>query len=213
MATDKQLSPNLIQREDGTFRLDNVRISYPYIFSPDPGKPDKKTGKLPAPKYRADFLLPLASHKADIVAIRAAAIALSKESFKGQVVSAERLCVRNVSQSGKPEQDGCWLLRASEKKRPAVVGKGNVPLAEEDGVLFPGCYVSLNFRLWAQDHDDGGKRINANLLAVRWMSNPKPGDVPIEAGGGVRPEVSDVFAGFEDEEGGGLDDGLGDDLL
>jgi hypothetical protein len=206
--------PKLIVRPDGTYRLDDVRLSYPHLFRPYAGKPKPGDAQQQQKKYKATLLIPLSSHKEEIIEIRRQAILLAREKLapKGVDLSKwkpadDKLCIRNGSGTGQAEQEGHWILSASESTRPATLGAKNEPVAEEDGVLYAGCYVSVNFRLWAMNNDFG-KRINANLLAVKFMRKGDP-----LATNGPRPDVSDVFSGMESEEDDGLGggDGLGGD--
>jgi len=203
--------PKLLIREDGTFRLDDVRLSYPHLFKAWAGESSEE-GKVQQKKFSASLLIPLTSHKNEIIAIRKQALILAREEFmpKGADANkwqfpADKLCIRNGNGTGKAEQEGHWFLKASELTRPATVGARNEPVAEEDGVFFAGCFVSVNFRLWAQNNKFG-KRINANLLAVKFM---RKGDPLAESG--PRPDVSDVFGGMEEEDDGFGGDGLGGD--
>lgn len=189
--------------ETGEIRIEKVRLSYPHLFRPGTfanAGPDAK------PKFSAAFLMPLATHKADIEFLRKMIKALAQTELKGQIPS-DKLCLRNGSGSGKPEQEGHWVFRASESKRPAVVGKDRAPVTEEDGTVYGGCYVNAVIRLWAQSNQFG-KRINANLLSVQFA-----GDGEAFQQGGTRSAAEDVFEEFETEEAGSTGDAGGlDDI-
>jgi hypothetical protein len=99
----------------------------------------------------------------------------------------------------KPDYEGfpgMMFVSARNPIRPLVLNTDRSPLAEEDGVVYSGCYVNMVLELWAQDNDYG-KRVNATLSGVQFV---KDGD---SFGGGGR--VADVDD-FEDVSAGGEDD-------
>jgi hypothetical protein len=105
-----------------------------------------------------------------------------------------KLCLRDGAE--KDEIDGYGeeikFISASCSKRPPVVGRDLTPLAEEDGILYAGCYVNVSFRLWAQDNQFG-KRVNAQLRAVQFV---RDGDAF-----GEKPVVAEEeFSALTDEE-------------
>ena len=78
----------------------------------------------------------------------------------------------------KEEKDGygddVMFLSASSKTRPQVVHrKASIPLVEEDGILYAGCYVNAHVGFWVQSNT-WGKRVNANLLAVQFLRDGDP---------------------------------------
>lgn len=210
------MTSKVVFRENNEIRIDDVRLSYPHLWKPyaggknDDGQPGKE-------KYSCKGLIDLKTRKEDILKIRNAARAFSASQLKdkngkGIVVPDEKLFIRNGSGSGKPEQEGMWIISASEDTPPTVLGRGNVALTEKDGIIFAGCRVSLLIRMWAQDNKFG-KRINANLLLVRFMAKDEP-----FSQAGARPDAKEVFSDFEDDDadggdlgGSGLDDD--DDLI
>ena len=81
-------------------------------------------------------------------------------------------------------------LKAASNKRPTLIDRDKTPLAEEDGVLYAGCYVNAIVDFWVQDNQYG-KRINSNLLGVQFF---KDGD---EFGAGDT-DVTNDFESFDD---------------
>jgi hypothetical protein len=180
-----------------TLRLSAVRISYPHLFEP-------KGFNGGAPKYSAKFLIP----KTDTVQVKKVADlikALAAASYKDKKVPPpDKLCMRDGDQTGKDEEAGHWIVSASESTRPVVVDRDRTPLAAEDDVIFPGCYVNATINLWAQDNQFG-RRINANLHGVQFV---KKGE---RLGGGRSRAAADemfdeVDASMFADEGDGADD-------
>lgn len=171
---------NLVFLDDGMILLKGVRLSYPHLFKPY----GKEEGK--EKKFSAAFMLPKASHLEEAKAIHAKVVAMSKEAHKSELES-DRYCLKNGDKSGKPEYMGHFVLKANEQRKPGTRDANNREIAEEDDVLYAGCYVNVVFRLWAQNNGFG-KRINANLLGVQFAADGERMDTA------VRPDLDDVFA-------------------
>lgn len=185
--SNQQLSPNLVLREDGFIVIKGVRLSYPHLFKKW-AKDEKDKDKA---KFSAKFLLPKDTHAADIKALNQQIVALMTEAFKGRIGN-DKLCHRNGADLGRDDFENYWVLSASESVRPTVVNRDRSPIAEEDDVVYAGCYVNVTIRLWAQNNSFG-KRINANLVAVQFVRDGE------RFSSVERPEVDDLF---EDESGG-----------
>lgn len=65
--------------------------------------------------------------------------------------------------------EGNLFINARSKQRPTVVDRNKVPLSAEDGKPYAGCYVNALIELWAQDHKQYGKRINAQLRGIQFV--------------------------------------------
>lgn len=174
--------------------LREVRISYPHLFEPWSKNPNEKK------KYSAVFLLDKQKHKELIKQVAQAMKALCTEQARDKRLPApDKLCLRDGDQSGRPDNEGCWTLNASEDSRPVVVNRDKTPLTAEDDVIYPGCVVNARIRLWYQDNQYG-KRVNANLLGVQFI---KDGDRLGNRGPRVTAdEMFDSVEGFDDEPAG-----------
>lgn len=191
--TTKSLSANVVLRSDGCILVKGVRLSYPHLFKAWAKNPEKET-----PKYSGKFLMDKKSHAADIKALGAHINKLMQEHFKGRIPT-NMLFMRDGAGSAKPEQEECWLLSASESRRPDVINRDKSRVNEEDDIVYAGCYVNVLLRPWAQANQHG-KRINANLLAVQFVKDG-------ERFGAERP---DVDSAFDDVSGDFDEDGAGD---
>ncbi len=166
--------------------LNKVRLSFPSLFRQS--EFDGKKGK-----YEATFLI----DKDDVKLKKQldAAIAEALAASKVGKVSAEKICLKDGDDSEYDGYENHWSLKAANSKRPTVIGKDKTPLAEEDEVLYAGCYVNAIIDFWIQNNSYG-KRVNANLLGVQFVKDAEPfGQGPVD--------VSDDFEV--------VDDGLGDD--
>lgn len=170
--------------------LTEARASYPHLFEPFAYQGQGKA------KYSCKFLIPK-SNKALIDKIIAEIKALSANTYKDKrVPPADKLCFRDGDTTGRAEDEGFWVLSASDDARPIVVDQKRNPLTKEDEVIYPGCVVNGRIRLWAQDNQYG-KRINANLLGVQFVK-----DGERLGSGRTRQSADEMFDSVE-----GFDDG------
>ena len=182
-------------------QLKNVRLSFPSLF-----KPSSFEGS--DPKFSATFIMDKEVNAKDISRLEKAINSVVKENFKGNHKCLKGVCLRDGEE--KTDNDGefkdgfgpeVMFTTASNKNRPQVVDRDpSIPLIEEDGKIYAGCYVNVSINLWAQDNKYG-KRVNASLSAVQFV---KDGDTFGESR--INPE--DEFGVIEEEDDDG-EDGLG----
>lgn len=166
--------------ETGKIKLRNVRLSFPSLFK-------KAVFQGQEGKYAATFLIPKSAKGVKEQLDKLIEAKVKEAKIK---VKAENLCLKDGDDE---EYDGYadhWSIKASNSKRPQVFNKDGSPLTEEDEVVYAGCYVDVIFDLWAQDNQ-WGKRINANLLGVKFHKDGEPF-------GSGSIDVSDEFD-FDDE--------------
>jgi len=171
--------------------LKDVRLSFPYLFTPRVQKNDKgDTTK----KFKASFLIPK-SDKATIAAIDAAIDEAMEAKWGDNLpkLKDDKFCFRDGDDEDIDGYAGHMYISASNSKRPTVVDRKKKPLVEEDGVVYAGCYVNAVIRIWAQDSADYGKRVNASLEAVQYFREG-------EAFGAPPVDIDDKFEDYDDEE-------------
>jgi len=173
---------NLDVKDDGSFIVKNVRLSYPHLFRLFAFEEGQ------TPKFSAKFLLDKKTHAKEIDYLQEKIGELIKEKLELKKLSEDKICLRDGDEADtvKEEQVNQFVLSASDSKRPVVVDSDGSPLTEEDGKPYAGCYVHLRFTFWAQNNK-WGKRINCNLLGVKFA---KDGD---EFASGNRPSADDMF--------------------
>ncbi len=180
----------------GTFRIKDVRLSYPHLFKPwAQNEGDTK-------RFSARFLLDKKKHKKEIDYLEKHFLQLQKDVFKKRI-PADKLCLRDGDLTGKPEDEGMMYLQASEKTRPLVVNKDKSLLTEDDDIVYAGCRVHAQVKFWTQNNEYG-KRINANLLGVQFYQDG-------EHFGAERPDVGEDFDDESDDDSGSSDSDDGDD--
>lgn len=206
-------SGKCVAYDDGTFKLKDVRISYPHIWKLwSKNESDTK-------KFSATFLLRFEERRADIVMLRNAALKMAGEFYKlapvklksGRVevpFTAANLFLRDAAGNASEGYEGCWIVKASEKTRPTIVDSNKKPLAEDDGKLLAGDHCNVVIRPWAQKDGQYGKKVNANLLLIQYLREGE------RLGGSARPDVDEMFedeSAEDDGLSGGGSDGLDDD--
>lgn len=204
MSTNKATDPLLIKFE--------AILSYPHLFEPWAGKPGKD-GKPQTPKFSGRFLIKKAT-QADVVKLvaekirEAAALKWPVQPGKKQFLPpSDKLCMIDGDTTNAEEDEGFWVVKASEQIRPHVVDQKRNIVTAEDDLFYPGAIVMVAIRPWAQDNE-WGKRVNANLIGVQYIrKGPRLAGVE-------RPAADDVFGiepYEEGEEGTGGSSGNDDD--
>jgi hypothetical protein len=173
---------NLAQTADSKdirVSLTGVRLAFTdALFEAKPFKQgDKK-------RFSCKFLIPKESAAA--TAVKDAIVAAAKAEFKDDyakvlaVLKAEnKLCLTDGDIKDYDGYKGNFVLSASNKVRPQLLGPNRQPLEEKDGMLYSGVYVVAKVSIWAQNND-WGKRINCNLRGIQFFA---PGEA--FTGGGV----------------------------
>lgn len=167
-------------------KLPRVRLSFPSLFATE-SFAGEDTGK-----YGATFILDKQEHAAVIEAIKAETNRLMQE-LKVKL-PASKVALKDGDESGKEYLEGFCTIKATTKRRPTVLDRDRTPLAEQDGVLYAGCYVNAIITLWAQNNSYG-KRINCSLEGVQFCADGEP-----LAAAGVS---ANDFADFETDSGSG----------
>jgi len=155
------------------FKLKNVRLSYAHIAEPKAGTDDN--GNPTKPSFSVTSIMPKDTHDGIKQELEKAFTQLKAQN-KNIKIAKDKLCLRDGDDSDKDEYAGSWTVSAREKKRPkcrdvnAELIEGTDEIAEE---LYSGCYADVVIKLWLQDNS-WGKRINANLSAVRKVRDGEP---------------------------------------
>lgn len=177
-------------REDGTILIKDVRLSYEHIFTPwAKNEVDPESGKPVAKKYSGSFIMPLYTHRADIISLKAHLDAMALENFKAKI-PATNFCLRDGNLKAKDEYAKTWYVATSQTagKTVQVVDRAKKKLTAEtnNNLIYSGCWVNVLIRPWVQKNDYG-KKINANLLVVQFVRDDDA------FGDGIVPDVNDVL--------------------
>lgn len=149
-------------------KLQNVRLSFPKLFTPEPFKPGD------TPKYKANFLV--AKGDANDLAIKSAINKVATEKWKdkaGNVLTSikgnnNRFCYQDGDLKSYDGYKGMSVLCANNTAQPYICDKDpNVKLIEADGRPYGGCYVNANVDIFG--YNNSGNGISAKLLGVQFL--------------------------------------------
>jgi len=79
-------------------------------------------------------------------------------------------------------------------RAPGAYNKRGEELLVDDHTFYAGCYAHVSLDLWAQDHQNYGRRINCNLRLIKFAK-----DGPLLAGGASAAGLHEL-AGLDDND-------------
>lgn len=167
--------------------LKDVRLSFPSLFTTE------LYNGVDTGKYAASFLVDKNSDQGKKLAKAVQAVA--EEKFGKPLPKKIEYCLKDGDEVEYDGYEGMWAIKANTKKRPVVIDRKKTPIAENDDVVYPGCYVNASIEVYAMDNQ-WGKRIGCQLNGVQFV---RDGDA---FGSGSTSAMGDF-----DE----LDDGMDDD--
>jgi hypothetical protein len=186
---------NVIMATGSVIQLPHVRLSFPRLFVPRAFREGQKK------RYEATFLLDPTHpvHAKQIKVIQKNAEDLIKEVCKGKVPSDVVYCFGDGDDKEYDGYAGMFRIATNKKEeegRPTVVTKDGTPVhgPNEDQCPYPGCYVDATITLWSMNDSQYGRKLNANLRAVRFCQDG-------EAFSSIKPVSDDEFEDFGDDFG------------
>lgn len=185
---------------DGSFRLSDIRNSYPHYDKPWAKNPEKES-----PRYCGVGLLDKTKHKAAKRALDELIAAKVKE-LKLKAMPEKDRCLRDGDAEGcKVDHAGCFTLNFSSPadRPPSVRGKDTKPIPQNKirSTILPGYQIDLLGKLWAQDND-WGKKVNCELIAVQFKREDETfGEDQIS-----EDDIDDTFDAADEDEDSGFDD-------
>ena len=105
-------------------------------------------------------------------------------------IPAGKSCLKDGDESEYDSYENTMSFKAAANKRPTVINRDKTPLAEDDNVIYAGCYVNAIVDIWIQNNGYG-KRANANLYGVQFVKDG-------ESFGAGPVDVSDEFEELEE---------------
>lgn len=172
--------------------LKNVRLSYEHIFRADSiGDSD--------PKYSASWIIP--KDHPQVKALKDAINKALDEKFPGKRKPGgpwpsnmhSPLSDGDDQAEEHPEYAGCYVLKSSSKNRPVVMGRKKEALAEEDGVIYSGCYCNASLAAAGFEFEKLKKGVTVYLNGVQFL---RDGDRL------AGYDASNDFEELDDEDGG-----------
>lgn len=158
--------------------LEGVRLSFPHLFKAHAFEEGKE------PSYSASFIIHKTENAASLAKLKKAINDVAKAMWPNGMPKMKGICLREGTDKEIEDTPGAYVdgygpdvmfVTAGSKTRVPVVDRNpNNVLVEEDGRPYAGCYVNVVIRVWAQDHDKWGKRINAQLKTVQFARDGTP---------------------------------------
>ena len=160
--------------------LKNVRLAFAKLWKAEAATADAK------PKFGASLLLEpdTAEYKANVKACEAAVAYVSKKQWADKwerisgAIERKRKAFRDGDGETNEEGDtwdgfaGTMIVVAKNVKRPQILNRDKTPLAEEDGVVYSGCYVDAVVSFYTTStKQQGGNGIFASLEIVRFRKD------------------------------------------
>lgn len=163
--------------------IKDVRLAFPQIFTPkafnDDGEPAYSAALIIDPKVSKAYVIEEAGMLTPIK-ITEALERVAKDQWGAKagtvlddLTAKGRVCFvagPKTDSSGQPYAgfEGAYHMSTRGKTRPLCLNRDKTPVAEQDGVIYAGCYVNASVELWTQDNK-WGKRINASLRGVHFV--------------------------------------------
>ena len=175
-------------RDGRIVTLNNVRISFPSLFTPKPGMNGG------APRYQAAFIIDPDSDEHTLLTEamnEAALLKYAKNPDEAEAIVArlhqDNKCAYKLralsDKNGQPYSgfEGMFGLNASNKSRIPVVDAQMTPVDEASGLLFAGCWVNTVVQMWPNP-EQYGRRINCELQALQVVKSGEAlgGSAPVE---------------------------------
>ena len=163
--------------------LKNVRLGFPKLWKAEASVDGAK------PKFGATLIIEADSpeYKANVKACEAAVAFVSKKRWAekwekiSENIERKRKAFRDGDGETNEEGDtyngfaGNMTVVAKNSKRPQILNRDKSPLAEEDGVVYAGCYVDAVVSFYTTaEKKQGGNGIFASLEIVRFRSDGEP---------------------------------------
>ena len=197
----------------GEVLLKNVRLSFADIYKAAKERKDPKTGEMIQGKFKANGLMEkdTPDTNANMKKLKKASEEVKKAKWGEKVpkLKANQVCLRDGNEEDWDGYEGCWYISASNQTPPVLItrrkDRDGKWIPAKPGEIYSGCYVNLLVRLWAQDHPEYGKRLNASLEAVQFVEHGEP----FSGGGPIDP--NEKFAEIEADDGEDMDAGDDDD--
>lgn len=184
-------------------RIDNVRLSYPFVGSPSKDEDDNGNEKK---NWRCVGMLPKSTHTDAKNLLKEVILDIIKKN--DAKVPTSNWFLKDGDEADDENMHGHFLVSAADsKKRPKVRDERGIIMDEVDEIdqkFYGGCWAHLLIRPWyfsgkANNGKTYPKRVPANLVGVFFHKN----DTPF-GNGSIDDE--DIWEGVKRDEDDGMDD-------
>jgi len=169
----------------------NGRLAFPDLFIPRRGG-EGGTGKA---KYGAACIIPPDHPQIGEINAKIDEAAKAKWGDKAPGIlkalrATDKVCLHNGDLKAQyAGYEGNLYISARSDIRPKVFGLDRLPIDPDSGDVYAGCYGAFNLEIWAQDHKQFGKRINAQL---RGFMKQTDGDAFVAGSAADESDFGDV---------------------
>lgn len=158
--------------------LRNVRLSYEHIFKPTAFDDTQDA------KYSATFILP--KDHADLNALKKAFFEAGQEIFPSDFTGTgwPRGYTCSLKDADKDTDStgtllaekneayrGCYILEANSTRRPLVINRDKSAVAEDDGIIYSGCYVNASLAAAGYTFGKVKKGVKCYLNGVQFVKD------------------------------------------
>lgn len=153
------------------FNIENCRIA----FANDIWEAKATNGG--KPRYSSSFLVPPTHPAVAKLKVVMQKVAKDKWGDKAPQVykaleATDKLCLHDGNLKTYAGYAGNLYVSAARQLqdgRPRVVDRNANDISQSSGLIYSGCRVIALLEIWAQDHPQHGKRINAGLRGVQFF--------------------------------------------
>lgn len=140
-------------------KLKNVRLSFPSLWQHSEFNGESSG------RYEATLLI----HNDDpqLAELKKVVASIGKDKF-GDTWKKAKMCLRDGSDRDYAGYEDSWSLKATNKRRPAILDRDTTPLTQDDGYPLAGDYVNVSVSIWAFSNDYG-KYIACQLLGMQFV--------------------------------------------
>lgn len=178
--------------KNSTFiKLNDVRISFPSLFTPKAWQ-----GSKAEPKYEATFILDKELHKKEIEIINTKIdeILVLHKTTRAKI-KADHLCLKDGDLTERDEYKNSYTLKAKSRRPIPIIDRdASTPITESDNIIYGGCYVSAYIDLWVYTVPNIGIGVNLKSIQFR-KKGPSFEGMEHDINGAYEPieDAADIF--------------------
>lgn len=156
----------------------NIRLSYEHIFKPSQFDESQDA------KYSATLII--SKDHPDLAMVKKTFMEVGKESFpsdftgnawpRGYTCSLKDADTATDSNGvilaeKNPVYKGCYILEANSTRRPVTLNRNKSAVAEEDGIIYAGCWVNASIGVGGYTYGKIKKGVKAYLNGVQFVKD------------------------------------------
>lgn len=163
----KMATSSIKVERSARFITPKARASYPHLFTPkafEDGEPKYQLTAMVKKDEIGDAFVKMLKEKQEQ--------ALTALYGKKLPANIDRYGVNDGDDSEDPEMHGHWLVKSTNKAKPACVDADNLGLVDKS-IIYGGCYIRANMCAKAYGTPSKGG-VSLELVAVQFMGDGEP---------------------------------------